>query len=255
MRLRFLIPVLTAALLRAAAGPAKPIAAVSSSRPIDVGGASMPPAGAASYPIVEQDEITTQAPTLLTTNDRSIAILDANTRVKVDRITPPAGEKVAAPNAQLFYIYLRQGGLSFDAKGGRMYVCAAGRLVIPAAHAKGTLRMDAAGAINIALSAGSLDEQGKRACTENGISSLSAAAVGTAAGTVAGGAIAAVPGAVIAPTVAAASGISVATLGAAAAGVGLAATAGASAFTAVQSSPCLTAGCSTVPATVSSSQP
>jgi hypothetical protein len=237
---------------------ARPIAVVRSGKSIMVDGEAMPPSGSAAYPVVEHDEIATQGPTLLTTNNRSVAVLDANTRVKIDILAPPAGTSPAgisaAGDGKLFYIFLRQGGLSFDAKGGRMYICAGGRLVVPEARAKGAVRTEGVNIV-LSLTSGSFAEQGKRGCTDAGIAGLitSAAGAAGAAGT-AGAAVAPIAGAAIAP-IATSAGISAVAVGAGAVGLGLGATAGASAFTSTQLSPCATAGCNTLPATVSPSQP
>jgi hypothetical protein len=231
---------------------ARPIAVISSGKSVTVDGAAMPPVGSASYPVVEHDEITTQAPTLLTTNDRSIAILDADTRVKIDQLSPPGVDQVSASGGKLFYIYLRQGGMTFDAKGGRMYICASSRLIVPEAHSKGSIRLNPGGAVTLTLNGGTFAEQGKRGCSETGIAGFLSGIAGAQGA--AGGAIAPIAGGAIAPIAGASAGVSAGAVTVGAVGLGLGATAGASAFSSTSLN-CATAGCNTIPGAVSASQP
>ena len=186
--------------------PTKPIGAISSGKPFTIDGASMSPTGASSYPVVPRDEIATQAPALFTTSDRNVVTFDADTKAKLNTV-----------EANQTYIFLRQGGLAFDAKYSRLYICAGGSLFVLETLAKGAVRLAPNGTVSQSLTAGVFAEQGKRSCTDAGIGGFLSGVPGAA-----GAAIAPAPGG---------GGLSAGTLAKIAIGVGVGAALGISAFT------------------------
>jgi hypothetical protein len=144
--------------LNCAAAPQSAIVgSVSSTRPIGIGDVAMTPTGSASWPVVEGDEIATDAAALFTTTDREVVTLDGKSNFKLGRAG--AGET---------YIFVRKGGLTFDAKSGRTMVCAGGHLFVPQARARGVLRLDSGGSVSEQLDSGAFTENGVRACDETG---------------------------------------------------------------------------------------
>ena len=103
-----------------------------------------------------------------------------DTKVKVDSVNLFSGE------AKKPYIFLRQGGLSFDAKSSRIYICASGRLFIPEVLAKGALSLAANGAVSRTLVSGVFAEDGKRSCTETGAGQFLTGVPGASAGATVG---------------------------------------------------------------------
>jgi hypothetical protein len=158
--------------------PNKPMGAITSTKPVAIDGTSMSPTGSASWPVMERDEIATQAPAMLTTGDHNVIVLDADTKIRLDAVSPVSGE------AKQTYIFLRQGGLSFDAKTSRIYICAAARLFVPEVLSKGVVRLDATGAVSQSLASGVFAEQGKRSCTESGPGNFLTGVPGAAGGAV-----------------------------------------------------------------------
>jgi hypothetical protein len=223
------------ALLCAAGPPPEVVGTVASARPVAIDNVPMSPTGSASWPVVEGDEIATEAPTLFTTADRDVVTFDANSNVKVSRV--PTKEA---------YVFVRKGGLAFDAKSTRLMICIGGRLFVPQPQAKGALRLEANGTVFEHLDGGAFAEDGKRSCGETGPALLQGGLAGAA-------------GAVIPAAGAHAAGAAVATVATVAtATAGTAAVAG-TAFATGQSSavssPCATGGCNANPAPVSTVQP
>jgi hypothetical protein len=133
-------------------GPAV-VGTISSSAPITINGSEMSPSAAPSWPLVAKDEIANSAPALLQTAGRDLITLDANSKARV----ADAGNGSA-------YVYVRQGGLRFDARTGPIYVCIGDHLYVPSKSALGTLRLDSSGAVDSRLERGVFAEQGTRAC-------------------------------------------------------------------------------------------
>jgi hypothetical protein len=150
----------------------------------------MSPTGSSSWPAMELDEIATQAPTLLTTSDHDVVILDSATKIKLNSVS------LAAGGAKQTYIFIRQGGLTFDAKSSRILICAGGRLFVPETLSKGVVRVEANGSVSQSLTSGVFAEQGKRACTDAGVGDFltgvpgAAGGVTTSTGAAVGGSIA-----------------------------------------------------------------
>jgi hypothetical protein len=195
---------------------------------------ALSPTGSASWPVVEGDEVVTEASALLNTADNNVLVFDKNTHFKL-----------IGTALKRTYVYVRQGGLSFDAKSGPVMVCMRGRLFVPDTQAKGTLRLGANGAIEQRLTRGVFREAGSRRCDELGI--IAALALPGAAGAI-------IPAAGGVATI----GSSAAAIGAAAAattavGVGAATTAGFA--SSASSSACADTGCNANPATISPIQP
>jgi len=137
---------------RPQATPASVIGTISSTEPVSINGTAMAPA-VPSWPLAARDEVTTSAPSMLTTANRDLLTLDANDAARVN----DAGNGSA-------YLYLRKGGLHFDASGGPVYICAGGLLFVPAKSAQGVVRLNASGAVDRSLERGSFVEQGTRSC-------------------------------------------------------------------------------------------
>jgi hypothetical protein len=152
--------------------PPRAVGTISSSAPITINGSEMSPTLAPFWPLAAKDEIATSASALLQTAGRNLLTLDANSKARID----------AAGNG-LEYIYIRQGGLHFDARTGPIYVCIGDHLYVPAKSARGTLRFNASGAVDSSLELGVLLEQGTRVCGQDAsvdfLSGLPKAAGGT----------------------------------------------------------------------------
>ena len=224
------------------AGPAQPspvLGAIGSTSPVIIDGIAMSPTASSSWPLVAKDEVVTQAPALLTTEDHSLVTFEGGSKARLDLI---GGAQPTA--AQQTYILVREGGLTFDSRAGTLAICIGGRFFIPRASAKGTLRLGKNGAVSQHLDSGTFSEQGVRGCSEAGPGSFLTGAAG-AAGAVAGAG----------PT---AAGVTVgSTAGAVAAAAGTAVGLGTAAATGAFSSAntCATAGCNTNPAVLSPVQP
>jgi len=221
------------ALICAADPPPAVVGTVSSSRPLAIDNVSLSPTGSASWPVVEGDELSTEAPTLLTTTDRDVVTFDANSSAKLSR----AQTKEA-------YVFLRKGGLAFDAKSARLMICIGGHLFVPQAQTKGVLRLASNGAVFEHLDSGTFTEDGRRGCGETGTALDQGGTPGAA------GAVIPTAGA---PGPSAATVAKVATAAAGAAAIAGAAFATGSSSTA--SSTCVTLGCNANPAPVSTIQP
>ena len=214
------------------------IGTISSSEPITINGSQMLPSVAPSWPLTTKDEITTTAPALLQTTNRDSLTLDGKTRVRVTKATNGFS-----------YVYVRQGGLHFDTKGGTVYVCIGNHLYVPAKAARGSVRLDPSKSVATSLEDGAFIEKGTRSCgpdvTGAFLAGLPTAAGGTGA---AGGAIGGASG----------GGLSTGAIAAIGAGAAAAAAAGAAAAFAGSSSsnPCTTAaGCNFNPPPISPSSP
>lgn len=153
MRLAF--PAIAAAsALMAGNSPTPPvIGTISSTAPITINGSEMSPSAAPSWPLASKDEISTSAPALLQTADRDLLLLDANSKARITK----------ASNG-FPYLYMRQGGVQFDARTNPILICIADHLYIPAKSAAGSLRLDAVGSVVTKLERGVFAEQGTRAC-------------------------------------------------------------------------------------------
>jgi len=155
---RLVIPaIIAAAALTGGTSPTPPvIGTISSTAPITINGSEMSPAAAPSWPLAPKDEIANSAPALLQTADRDVLLVDINSKIRISA----AGNGAA-------YIYIRQGGVHFDAKTGPIYVCIADHLYVPAKSAVGTLRLDSSGSVAVNLERGAFSEQGARACGQD----------------------------------------------------------------------------------------
>jgi len=121
--------------------------------PILINGSEMLPAVSPSWPLVTKDEVVTEAPALLRTANRDDITFDGNTRARIVN----AGRGFD-------YIFVRQGGLQFDAAQGPVFVCIGGRLYVPNRSAKGVLRLDPSNGVATSLEKGTFAEQGGRTC-------------------------------------------------------------------------------------------
>ena len=195
----------------------------------------MSPSAAPSWPVVRKDEIITSAPARLQTQSRDVFTLDPHSKVRIS--TTDSGRP---------YLYVRQGGVQFNAASGPVYICIAGHLFVPAKSAQGIVSLDPAGGVVRSLASGAFAEQGTRACAAdvplNFLSGLPAAAGGAIGGAAGAGAVGLSTSAVIATAA-----------GTAAAGAAV----GTSAFVSGSSvSTCTTpSGCNFNPVTISPSQP
>jgi hypothetical protein len=172
-RVAILATVAVSALLARTDPSPSVVGTVSSSAPITINGTEMSPSLAPSWPLAPKDEITNSAPALLQTAGRDSLTLDANSKVRVD-----------ATGKGSDYIYVRQGGLRFDAGTSPVYVCIAGHLYVPAKSSRGSLRLNPSGSVDISLERGVFSEQGTRQCgpdfSSDFLSGLPKAAGGTA---------------------------------------------------------------------------
>jgi hypothetical protein len=206
----------------------------------------MQPTAAASWPVVEGDEIAaTSAPALLTTADGNLITFERESKARVETVE----------NGQP-YIYVRQGGVLFETRTSRLDICIANRLFVPGAGAKGVLRWEKSGTVSRMMSAGQLLEQGERACDfeapgalTNQISSAPGSPGSSAGGTASGGGGPA-GGTATAPTAAPGGGKATA-VGI----VGAASAAAAGAVGAFASSCTASGGCNHNPLAISSSTP
>lgn len=217
-----------------------------SSASVIIDDVEMRPTAAASWPLVEGDEIAaTSAPALLTTTDGNLVTFERESKARVK--TVEGGQP---------YIYVREGGVLFETKTPRLDICIGNRLFIPGAGAKGVLRWEKSGAVTRSMSAGQLIEQGERACDDqapgapipNQISSAPGGP-GSAGGT-ASGAGGPAGGTATAPTAAPGGGRAIA-IGA----IGAASAAAAGAAGAFASSCTASGGCNHNPLSISPSTP
>lgn len=141
------------ATITALQGSSAVLGTISSTEPIDINGSEMSPSAAPTWPLAAHDEITTSAPAMLQTTDRDVLTLDAHSKARID----------AAGNG-LAYIYVRQGGVRFNARTGPVYICIGDRLFVPAKSAQGRLRLDPSGSVVRLLESGVFAEPGARAC-------------------------------------------------------------------------------------------
>jgi hypothetical protein len=144
------------AMIAAPQGSSSVVGAISSTQPITINGAEMSPSVAPSWPLASRDEIATSAPAMLQTTDRNVVTFDALSKARIS----------AAGNG-LAYIYMRQGGVRFNAVTGPVYVCIGDHLFVPAKSAQGILRIDQSGKVVSQLDRGVYIEQGARACTQD----------------------------------------------------------------------------------------
>jgi hypothetical protein len=202
------------------------VGTISSSTPVTINGSEMQPSVAPSWPLAAQDEITTAGAALLQTANRDTLLLDANTRVRVNKI-----------GATYQYIYVRQGGLEFDAKSGPVFVCVGNRLYVPASAARGSLRLDPANTVMASLDTGTFAQQGTRSCGPDPSADFLSGLPGTAGGTI---------GPPTGLSTSAKTGIVAGALGAAAVG-------GILGF--MNGPPCAPGGCHFIPPSISPSAP
>jgi hypothetical protein len=174
---------LASALIAGPQGTTSVVGTISSSEPITINGTEMSPAAAPSWPLAGQDEIANSGPALLKTADRNSLILDAQSRARV-----------AAAGNGFAYIYVRQGGVRFNATAGPVYICIGDRLFVPAKSAQGSLKVDPSGSVARSLDRGSFVEQGVRPCTSDvpadflsGLPQAAGGSIGPAGGAAGGG--------------------------------------------------------------------
>jgi hypothetical protein len=144
------------AMIAAPQGSSSVVGVISSTQPITINGSEMSPSVAPSWPLAPQDEIATSAPAMLQTSDRNVLTFDALSKARIS----------AAGNG-LAYIYIRQGGVRFNAATGPVYVCIGDHLFAPAKSAQGLLRIDQSGKVVSHLDRGVYIEQGVRACAQD----------------------------------------------------------------------------------------
>jgi hypothetical protein len=224
--------------------PSTVLGTIGSTSAVVIDGTTMSPTGSSAWPVVATDEIATQAPALLTTADHNLATFDPESRFRLNVASAqPAGEKQT-------YIFVRQGGLAFDARSSRMLICIGNRLFVPETLAKGTLRMDKNGSVLQHLDSGVFAEQGARSCDDSGPGAFLAGVPGSAGGNAgaAGGNAGAAPAGGITVTNTRAT---IAAVAATLVGVGVAVATGA--FSSASS--CATAGCNANPPALSTIQP
>jgi len=155
-RVTILVIALASAGIAAPQDSSAVVGTITSTQPITINGSEMSPSASPSWPLAARDEITTSAPAMLQTQDRNAVTFDALTKARIGT----GGNGTA-------YIYMRQGGLHFDASTGPVYVCIGDRLYVPTKSAQGTLRIDPSGMVVSRLERGSLAESGTRACTQD----------------------------------------------------------------------------------------
>lgn len=168
-----------ASVVLAGPGAAPVIGTISSSMPIAINGTEMLPTAAPSWPLVDKDEVSTEGPALLHTVNRDDVTFGAQTRARIS--TTGNGFE---------YIYVREGGLQFDASQGPVFVCIGGRLYVPNKSAKGTLRLNQSQNVAASLEKGTFAEQGARPCgadfSASYLTGLPKAAGGAAGGGIGG---------------------------------------------------------------------
>jgi hypothetical protein len=218
---------------------------IGSTSAVVIDGTAMSPTGSSAWPVVAGDEIATQAPALLTTADHNLATFDAESRFRLNAVATSPGAAEKQP-----YIFVRQGGLAFDARSSRLLICIGNRLFVPETLAKGTLRLDKNGSVLQHIDSGVFAEQGARSCNEDGPGTFLTGTPGPAGGNAgaAGGNAGAVPAGGVTVTNTRAS---VAAVAATLVGIGVAVATGA--FSSASS--CATTGCNANPPPVSTIQP
>jgi hypothetical protein len=155
---RVIILVATAASATMAAPQNAPsiVGTISSTEPITINGSAMSSSAAPSWPLAARDEIATAGPSLFQTADRNVVRFEANSKARIS----------SAGNG-LTYIYVREGGVHFNARTGPIYICIGDRLFIPAKSAQGILKVDQSGSAASNLERGVFAEQGTRACAQD----------------------------------------------------------------------------------------
>jgi hypothetical protein len=215
-----------------AKAPPAVVGSIAGARGLTIDNIALSPTGSASWPVVEGDEVTTEDSALFNTADRNVAVFDPNSRMKLRLV-----------DSKQTYIFLRQGGVAFEARTGRIYICAANRLFVPETNAKGVVRIGVDKAVFEHLDRGVFAEDGTRACDENAPASPQTKLPGAA-------------GAVI-PAAAPHAGVGAGTIaavaaGTAAIGVGSALLLGGATTV---STPCTGTGCNTNPPALSTVTP
>jgi hypothetical protein len=148
------IAIACAALAQQDNAPGAAVGTVSSTDPVTINGTAMSPAAAPSWPLAPKDEIANTAPARIQTADRNVLTLDANSRARISSVG----------NSQP-YIYVRQGGVQFNAANGPVYICIGDRLYVPTRSAQGSVRINSSGTVVNSLQQGTFAEQGTRPCT------------------------------------------------------------------------------------------
>lgn len=152
-RVTILVAAVASAIIAAPQSSSPVVGTISSTEPITINGSATSPSAAPSWPLAARDEIATTAPALLQTADRNVLRFEANSKARIGS----AGNGLA-------YIYVREGGVHFNARTGPVYICIGDRLFIPAKSAQGTLKLDQSGSAASSLESGVFVEQGTRAC-------------------------------------------------------------------------------------------
>jgi hypothetical protein len=220
---------------------------ISSTASIEIDGTAMAPAP--SWPLVDRDEVgTTSSPALLLTPDQNAITLAAQTKVRI-RVLPE----------HQTWLYVREGGLSFETRTSNVLICMANHVFQPAAQTKGSLILEKSGLVTRRAARNAFNEKETRLCNEEGpINLLTSGASAGASGASSGGAVAGGT-ASGAATVAGGTAAGAATAGTTiAAGVlaGSAAATGAVSAAGTVGSPCTSgAGCNFNPVAVSPSTP
>ncbi len=248
-RRRLISAGLTIALSALAQSPKVDLAgSISSIAPVTIDGTKMNPAAAPVFPVQKNSTVViSSAPALLTTPEKNRLTFEHDSRF---RLGSEAGSQT--------YVFLESGAAGFEAFGGRVSICAAGRLFVPPTPSKGYVRLTPKNnAVTRFIEKGAFLEDGRRACNEKGILS---ALPGVAAGGVGAGAVAAgsAAGGVISGTAAGtAAGLGTFGVSAIAAGGAAAGVATVSSFAAAGSIRNCTdpAGCNFNPVPVSASSP
>ena len=155
-RVTILMVAVASAMIAAPQSSSPVIGTISSTQPITINGSEMLPSASPSWPLAARDEITTSAPAMLRTQDRNVLTFDALSKARIG-----TGGNGSA------YIYMRQGGLRFDAATGPVYICIGDRLFVPAKSAQGTLRINPSGMVVSQLDRGGFAEPGTRVCTQD----------------------------------------------------------------------------------------
>jgi hypothetical protein len=152
-RVAVLAAAVASAMIAAPQSSSSVVGTISSTDPITINGSATSPSAAPSWPLAAKDEIATTAPALLQTTDRNAVRFDADSKARIS----------SAANGSA-YLYVRQGGIHFDARTGPLYICMADRMYIPAKSAQGVLRIDQSGTVVVNLESGTFVEQGTRMC-------------------------------------------------------------------------------------------
>lgn len=147
------------------------VGGISSTAPVEIDGTSMAPAP--SWPLVDRDVVrTTSAPGLILTPDRNAINLLPGTTVRIRTIPP-----------RQTWIFVREGGLSVETMNPGVMVCIANRVFQPSADAKGSLALDAVGAVSRSVTSGALTELRVTACNEQLAAGMTAPGGPVAGGT------------------------------------------------------------------------